>query len=116
MRDQARKTIDVGNPLYCTRVQKRRHGPLNTMATSVRGDINIETTRGTWEKAEFSKNTKVQDVIQAVVQHFGFAEKGNYCLLLKGNPDKSLALERTFASYGIKDGDTLVFFDLGGGV
>jgi hypothetical protein len=78
--------------------------------------INVETTRGTWEKAEFSKHAKVQDVIQAVVQHFGFAEKGNYRLLLKGNPDKPLAPERTLASYGIKDGDTLVFSDLGGGV
>lgn len=78
--------------------------------------INIETTRGTWEKATFSKTSKVQEVIQATVQHFGFAANGNYGLSLKGNPDKPLKPDRTLVSYGIKDGETLVFTDFGGGV
>lgn len=78
--------------------------------------INIETTRGTWDKATFSKTSKIQEVIQATVQHFGFAPNGNYSLSLKANSDKPLKPDRTLVSYGIKDGETLVFTDLGGGV
>jgi hypothetical protein len=78
--------------------------------------INIETTRGKWEKATFSKTTKIQEVIQAIIQHFGFATNGNYELRLERDPDHALKPERPLVSYGIKDGDTLIFTDLGAAV
>ncbi len=74
--------------------------------------IRIETTQGTWE-ATFPKTTKVQEVIEAVINHFGFAPKGNYELCLETDRTNALKPERTLVSYGIKDGDILVFTDLG---
>lgn len=74
--------------------------------------INIKTTRGKWETT-FSKTTKIQEVIQAVIQHFGFATNGNYELRLESDPDNALKPERPLVSYGIKDGDNLIFTDLG---
>jgi hypothetical protein len=74
--------------------------------------INIKTTRGKWETT-FPKITKIQEVIQAVIQNFGFATNGNYELRLESDPDTALKPERPLVSYGIKDGDTLIFTDLG---
>ena len=74
--------------------------------------IKIETTEGIWENG-FDKTDKVQQVIQAVIQHFGFAPNGNYDLRLANDPDTALAPERPLVSYGIEDGDVLVFTDLG---
>jgi hypothetical protein len=75
--------------------------------------INIETTRGKWENTTFSKTTKIQEVIQGVIQHFGYATNGNYELRLESDPNNALKPERPLVSYGIKDGDTLIFTDLG---
>lgn len=75
--------------------------------------IVINTTRGSWKDATFLKTTKVQEVIQAVIQHFNFASNGNYEIYLKSDPNNPLKPERPLVSYGIKDGDVLVFTDLG---
>lgn len=75
--------------------------------------INIETTRGTWENTTFPKTIKIQEVIQAVIQHFEYATNGNYELRLESDPNNALKPERPLVSYGIKDGDTLIFTDLG---
>jgi len=75
--------------------------------------ITIETTKGKWENATFTKTEKVQGVINAVVEHFGFAANGKYELRQASNPDVPLKPERPLVSYKIKDGDVLVFTDLG---
>jgi len=74
--------------------------------------LKIETTRGSWEHS-FDKNTKIQDVIQEIINHFGFASNGNYELRMQSNPDEPLKKERPIVSYHLKDGDVLVFTDLG---
>ena len=74
--------------------------------------IKIETTEGTWENT-FDKTAKVQEVISAVVQHFGFAANGKYELRLESDPNTALSLDRPLISYQINDGDTLIFTDLG---
>lgn len=73
----------------------------------------IQTTQGTWEEATFPKTTKVQEVIQATTQHFGFAANGSYELYLESDRNNPLKSERTLVSYDIKDSDVLVFTDLG---
>lgn len=76
--------------------------------------LNIQTSQGTWQNAVFDKATKVQDVITAVIKHFGFDPGGNFQLQKDdGTPMKP---ERTLVSYHLADGDTLQFADLGGGV
>lgn len=75
-------------------------------------NVKIETTQGVWE-AIFNKNTKIHEVIQAVVQHFGFAPNGNYELRMEKAPDIPLQPERPLVSYHIQDGDILIFTDLG---
>jgi len=74
--------------------------------------VKIETTQGVWETV-FDKNTKIQEVIQAVAQHFGFAPNGNYELRMAKTPDTPLRPERPLVSYHIQDGDILIFTDLG---
>lgn len=74
-------------------------------------NIKIETTQGSWDTA-FSKTAKVQDVIESVKTHFNFAPQGNYALK-EVNSNSTLKPERPLVSYGIKDGDILVFTDLG---
>lgn len=75
-------------------------------------DLKIETTQGTWETI-FNKTDKIQEVLQAVINHFGYSPDGKYELRTEANPDEILKQERTLVSYGIKDGDILVFTDLG---
>lgn len=75
-------------------------------------NVKLETTQGTWETT-FDKNSKVQEVIQAVIQHFGFAQNGNYELRMAKFPDTPLQPERPLVSYHIKDSDILIFTDLG---
>lgn len=80
-------------------------------------EITIVTPQGKWENAVFKKTAKIQEVIDAVVQHFNFVKNGNYQLRLERDPNKPLKPEdRTLVSFGIKDGDALRFTDLGGGV
>ncbi|MEZ5199297.1 MAG: hypothetical protein R2764_23815 [Bacteroidales bacterium] len=72
----------------------------------------IKTTQGSWEST-FLKTMKVQEVINMIIQHFGYSPKGNYELRLETNPDEALKAEKPLVSYGIKDGDVLIFTDLG---
>lgn len=74
--------------------------------------ITILTTQGSWDTS-FVKTTKVAKVIQAVINHFGFASNGNYELRAEKNPDEALKPDRPLVSYGIQDGDKLIFTDLG---
>lgn len=74
--------------------------------------VSILTTQGTWDTS-FEKTTKVTEVLQAIVNHFGFASNGNYELRAEENPDIALKPDRPLVSYGIQDGDKLVFTDLG---
>ena len=72
----------------------------------------IKTTLGTWTNS-FEKTAKVKDVVQAVIQHFGFSENGNYELRMEKNPDEVLNPERTLVSYHLQDEDIVIFTDLG---
>ncbi len=74
--------------------------------------IKIETTQGPWVTT-FSKTSKIHEVIQAVLDKFGFSKSGKYELRLERMPDENLNHERTLVSYGIKDGDVLRLTDLG---
>jgi len=75
--------------------------------------VTIQTTQGTWIST-FLKTTKVQEVIQATINHFQFSQQGNYQLRLdQGTTSLALSPERPLVSYGIKDGDVLIFTDLG---
>ena len=73
--------------------------------------IIILTPDGNYE-GTFPKTAKVQEVINAVIQHFGYAQNGRYELHLS-DTDEVLDPNRTLVSYHIKDGDQLVFTDLG---
>lgn len=75
-------------------------------------EIEIRTVQGIF-KTTFPKTTKVNEVIQAVIKHFNFAQNGKYDLRLETDPDNALESERPLVSYGIKDGDVLIFTDLG---
>lgn len=75
-------------------------------------EITIQTTKGPW-KTSFPKTTKVQEVILAVISHFGFAADGNYQLHLENDADTPLNPQQPLVSFGIKDGDVLIFTDLG---
>jgi|WetSurMetagenome_2_1015567.scaffolds.fasta_scaffold117320_1 hypothetical protein len=77
--------------------------------------VNIKTPSGDW-KTIFTKTSKVHDVITEVVKHFTFAPNGKYELVLESNPGEPLKPERTLVSYGIKNGDALVFIDFGAAV
>ncbi len=75
--------------------------------------ITIETSQGNWTNT-FPKTAKVQDVIDATISHFGFAQNGKYELRRgSGTTSELLKPERTLVSYHIQDGDVLVFTDLG---
>jgi hypothetical protein len=74
--------------------------------------LKIETTQGTWEHT-FDKTDKVQEVLQAVIGHFNYAPDGHYELRLAREPNNALKPERTLVSYGIENGEVLVFTDLG---
>jgi hypothetical protein len=78
--------------------------------------ITIETSQGNWDNAIFHKTAKVGDVINAVIEHFNYTKNGNYELRMEKDPDINLKPERPLVSYGINDGDVLIFTDLGGGV
>jgi hypothetical protein len=74
--------------------------------------IIIETTFGIWEHP-FEKTNKIHDVIQAVIEHFGYAANGNYELRLAREPHHALDPQRTLESYHIVNRDVLIFTDLG---
>lgn len=64
-------------------------------------------------KTSFLKTAKITDVILAVIEKFGFAANGKYELKLENDPNTVLEPQRPLVSYGIKDGDKLVFIDFG---
>lgn len=72
--------------------------------------ITIQTAQGNWDGATFPKTDHVSQIIQAVVDHFGFAKNGRYELSFQGTAMKP---ERTLVSYEVKNGDILVFTELG---
>ncbi len=74
--------------------------------------IVVPTQTEPWEST-FPKTAKISEVIAAVVQQFGFASNGQYELKLDSDPDVELAPQRPLISFGIKDGDKLVFIDFG---
>ncbi|WP_100183271.1 EsaB/YukD family protein [Candidatus Nitrosotenuis aquarius] len=75
--------------------------------------ITIQTTKGAWKDAVFQKTAKISEVISAVIEHFSFSKDGKYQLNPENEPDKPFDPKRPLVSYGIKDGDILVFTDLG---
>ncbi len=91
----------------------------NTQPNAGRSDndleVTIHTTQGDWTTT-FDKNTKVDAVIKAAVDHFHFASPGNYQLSIGTEPVKVLEPQRPLVSYGIKDGDEIDFTDLGDAV
>ena len=70
--------------------------------------ITIQTSQGPLE-AEFNKTYKIQDVLTAVIEHFGFADGESLALYLESDSDNALANERTLVSYKIEDGDIKFF-------
>ena len=75
-------------------------------------DVVIKTTQGSWTTS-FPKTAKVQEVIDATIRHFGFAQKGSYEIRLDRDPNTPLQPNRPLVSYGVHDGDVLIFTDLG---
>lgn len=61
----------------------------------------------------FSKTAKIVEVVAAVVEKFGFAANGQYEIKLESDPNIELEPQKPLVSYGIKDGDKLVFIDFG---
>ena len=78
-------------------------------------EIKIQSTRGT-KDFSFPKETKVSDVIAAVITAFGFAPGDRFELVLASNPGEPLQPERPLVSYHITDGAILVLTAVGGGV
>lgn len=75
--------------------------------------LNILTPDGLFTET-FDKTAKVQEVIDAVIKKFKYASNGRYELHLEDGT--VLDPHRTLVSYHLKDGDELVFTDLGIGV
>jgi capsule polysaccharide modification protein KpsS len=76
--------------------------------------ITILTPDGTFQET-FLKTAKIQDVINAIIQKFNYAQNGRYELQFN-NGDDTLEPNRTLVSYHIKDGDQFIFTELGIGV
>lgn len=74
--------------------------------------IVVPAQQEPWETS-LSKTTKVSEVIQKVIDQFGFATNGKYELKLEDDPNTNLIPERPLVSYGVKDGDKLIFIDFG---
>jgi hypothetical protein len=78
-------------------------------------EITIQTTRGSRNFA-FAKTTKISEVIQTVVEAFGFAPGDEFQLVFSSDPSQPLQPERPLVSYGIEDGTVLVLTSIGSGV
>ena len=76
-------------------------------------ELVIKTTKGRPWKNRFPKTAKIQEVIDAVVAHFGFSTEGKYELHLDSNKDDTLEPHMTLESHNIADGAILVLTDLG---
>ena len=75
--------------------------------------IVIEHPQGIWD-ATFAKTTKGAEIIDSVKQQFGYSQEGTYQLALTGG--ETMNPERPIISYQLKDGDHLIFVDLGAAV
>jgi len=75
-------------------------------------EIEVNTTQGSMART-FSKTAKIQDVINAVIAFFQFAQNGSYELRKDSDPQVALKPERTLVSYHIADGEIFIFTDLG---
>lgn len=75
-------------------------------------NVTIQTPQGNWN-TDFLKTMKISEIIQAIIDHFGFSSNGKYELKLDNDPNLVLDSNRPLVSYGVKDGDILVFIDFG---
>lgn len=75
-------------------------------------EIVVNTTQGGMTKT-FPKTGKIQDVINAVISFFQFAQNGSYELRKNSEPQVALKAERTLVSYHVVDGEVFIFTDLG---
>lgn len=75
-------------------------------------DLLIKTPSGDWNET-FAKTTKVSEVINAVVKKFSYAQNGRYELRMESDVNTPLDPNRPLVSYGIKDGNVLIFVDYG---
>jgi hypothetical protein len=94
--------------------ESNKHSDDHSNSNDQQLTLTIQTTKGVWENAVFSKTAKVSEILQQVITKFGFAADGNYKLKIKGAPE-NLEPQRTLVSYHLKDGDVLSFTDLGKG-
>ena len=76
-------------------------------------ELVIKTTKGAPWKNKFPKTTKIQEVIDAVVAHFGFSAEGKYELHLDSEKDDALDPSMSLDDLNIADDAVLVFTDLG---
>lgn len=72
-------------------------------------NITIKTSHGNWKTNSIQNNMKVADIVNATRKHFGLSE-GHFELHRDG---ENLEYDKTLADYNIKDGDTVLFFELG---
>jgi hypothetical protein len=77
--------------------------------------VTIQTSRGTRD-FQFSKQTKVSEVIAEVVKAFGFAPGDRFELVLASNPSQPLDPNRPLVSFHITDGTVLILTSTGSGV
>lgn len=77
--------------------------------------VIIQGPEPAWETT-FPKTIKVSEVIAAYVEHFKLAPNPKYEIKLETEPNTELKPERPLVSYGVKDGDVLVFVDFGDAV
>ena len=75
-------------------------------------EIVVNSTQGTMTKS-FVKTAKIQDIITAVIDYFGFAKNGSYEIRKDSDPQLALMPERPLVSYQIENREVLIFTDLG---
>lgn len=78
-------------------------------------DIRVQSTRGT-KDFSFDKETKISEVIAAVVAAFDFATGDRFELVLASNTSDPLKLERPLVSYHLANGAVLILTAIGSGV
>lgn len=74
-------------------------------------EITITTARGEFSGV-FPKTAKVQQLIDAVIEHFDLSGDGTFDLFIEGQ-NEPLKPERTLVSYGLED-DTSLVLTMGG--
>jgi len=74
--------------------------------------LEIQTPVGDWTQ-DFPKTTKVSEVIQATLEHFGLAP-GDYQMRLVSNGE-TLQPDRPLVSYHLEDGAAVMLIPAQGG-